>query len=383
MLNRSAHTLRTGSALRKVMDDLIMLMALVVGFGLISAPTASAQEPECDIEAFCASVPTELVNVDIERGGDVSYWSVDVFNAGEFNMDDCEAWCLDSTMFIPQRQALADLLCSYDPMVDVLGIVQQPENMDLVNYILNQDYLGLNGPAGPYTYSEIQKAIWILVSIDSNSGLGPWTQANVDAIVNDAQANGEGFVPGAGDVIGVIILPYTDGGELQQPMICPYPLPCDPPPPPPPDVACETAFGLLDGDETCFLDLGFDRWGWTNGPLGPGVYELDMWAGAGQCDTSKGALVGQVTIDYDGSTVEVTYEVFEGCALTETHLYVGDTPVPLVQRGRGGLQGTVAPGQYGNTHEFEEGVTEDSFTVDASGDIFVIAHAVVCCGDEE
>jgi hypothetical protein len=64
----------------------------------------------------------------------------------------------------------------------------------------------------------------------------------------------------------------------------------------------ETAFGL--GDDTIevvpFYPDYFDRWGWTN-PIStdPGSYVFDLWAGAGQCDTDKGTLVGTVEVEYE------------------------------------------------------------------------------------
>ena len=42
-------------------------------------------------------------------------------------------------------------------------------------------------------------------------------------------------------------------------------------------------------------------WGWSNGALSEGTYYFDIFAGAGQCDRTKGALVGLLTVDYDGT----------------------------------------------------------------------------------
>ncbi len=152
--------------------------------------------------------------------------------------------------------------------------------------------------------------------------------------------------------------------------------------PPPPLGECETAFA--DGDELgqCFLglsDFKFKRWGWTNGPIGvtSSTLEWEIWAAAGQCDHSKGVLVGTLFVDYDGSSATATYDMDPGYVLDETHLYVGNTIVPYKSNGKP----TVAPGQYGNQHSLG-GVASDTYTIDGlSGDIYIIAHAVVC--DEE
>ncbi len=54
----------------------------------------------------------------------------------------------------------------------------------------------------------------------------------------------------------------------------------------------ETAYAKGDG-ATCFIPPTFKNWGgWTN-LISPGTYEMDLWAGAAQCDTSKGTLVAR------------------------------------------------------------------------------------------
>ncbi len=143
---------------------------------------------------------------------------------------------------------------------------------------------------------------------------------------------------------------------------------------------CETMFGKGSDDiATCFIDDGFNRWGWTNGPLGPGEYEFDIYAGAGQCDTSKGTLAGKVLLSYDGSTAEVIYMTDDDHVLQETHLYIGNDPYPTVRRGRNGEVPTVAPGQFPYKHGNLDNVSMDSYTVDGlSGDIYIITHGVIC-----
>ena len=138
---------------------------------------------------------------------------------------------------------------------------------------------------------------------------------------------------------------------------------------------CDTAYAYGEEYATCFLDCGFSNWGWTNGPLGPGSYEFELWAGAAQCDTSKGTLVGWLSVDYDGSTAIVTYNVYEGNYMTATHLYVGNDRLPKNNKD---IE-TVAPGQYPYKHDGLNNVTTDSYTVTGlSGDIYVVAHADVC-----
>ncbi len=156
--------------------------------------------------------------------------------------------------------------------------------------------------------------------------------------------------------------------------------------PQPGGLTCDAAFAYGGTDAQCFLDIDEDgdgvgdfyRWGWSNGALGAGTYNFDIYAGAGQCELTNGTLVGDVTVVYDAVTgdVTVTYNMDSGWGLHETNLYVGCEVLP---RNVNNLY-TVAPSQYGNIHEELEGASTDTYTINvtcASG-IYVVAHAVVC-----
>jgi len=108
----------------------------------------------------------------------------------------------------------------------------------------------------------------------------------------------------------------------------------------------------------------FANWGWTN-PICSGTYTWDLWAGAAKCDTSKGTLVGSVTVTYpsDGC-VTVDYNVSTPNILKETHVYAGYDIFPKVLSGKRWVY-TVAPGQYYNDSPFN------------GSQVYVIAHAVV------
>jgi hypothetical protein len=124
----------------------------------------------------------------------------------------------------------------------------------------------------------------------------------------------------------------------------------------------ETAYGLNDSlGAACFLDLDFDNWGWTHGPLDPadGPFEFDLWAGAAHCDTDEGFYVGWVTVDYTGSGVDITYNIDPEFEIISEHVYVGSDPVPYK-----GSKPTVSPGQY-------------YIKKNLTGEIYIIYHAVV------
>ncbi len=151
---------------------------------------------------------------------------------------------------------------------------------------------------------------------------------------------------------------------------------------PPVMASCETGFAFGDHvfaknkkanpDKLTSLELTRMRWGWANNMQRPGSIRQTLWAGAGLNDTGKGIDVGTVTMTWDGSFLDVAYNVVAPYHIEEVHIYASDTPPT-----------TIAPGQYGHTAYFEPGgqTTYDaSINVkDTDGDgIWIIAHAVVC-----
>ncbi|KAF0204067.1 MAG: hypothetical protein FD170_756 [Bacteroidetes bacterium] len=152
---------------------------------------------------------------------------------------------------------------------------------------------------------------------------------------------------------------------------------CETPPPPPPLGGCETAYAFGESVATCFLNIPgvqSNNWGWSNGPIGAGTYSWPMYAGAGQCNIGNGTHVGTLTVNYTPPTATVTYTVFNGYVLNETHLHVGNQILP-----RRGNRFTTAPGQFPYKRENLNGVTTDTYNISGlSGNIYVAAHSVVC-----
>jgi hypothetical protein len=144
---------------------------------------------------------------------------------------------------------------------------------------------------------------------------------------------------------------------------------------------CETGFAICAPEiSTCFLDEGFNRWGWTIGPVASwnGNRTYSIFAGAGQCDISKGELAGKVILNYFNGVAQVDFIAEDGYVFKETHLYIGNDQFPMQIRGNREVP-TVAPGQYPFKHDNLDNADKDSYTVDGlSGDIYIIAHSVVC-----
>ena len=169
----------------------------------VIAAHADVQVPEyLDLLPDPALCPQGDIKVQ-HPGGD-SYFNTTVLNAGELN-GLYDGWCIDTDNNISVGEQYS---CKFYSSYDLpYGLVEYPDNMDLVNWIINQGYVGQPSPAceGDYTYGDQQRAFWDLIEDNqSTSGLGEWSQCRVDEILNAAYANGEGFEPGPEDEIGIV-----------------------------------------------------------------------------------------------------------------------------------------------------------------------------------
>jgi hypothetical protein len=171
--------------------------------------------------------------------GEVTYFEIEV-TGGSFLNGKLDGYCVDTDNGINLNvDYTGNVYSSYGILP--AGLVDIPENLDLLNWLINQHYVGQDSPGGHgvYTFGDVQKAIWELVedaipqaALDSLGIEGvDWKQDRVDEIVAAAEANGEGFVPGCGDLIAIIIEPLPEGKV--QIVIVLIPLIC----------GCETAWG--------------------------------------------------------------------------------------------------------------------------------------------
>lgn len=158
---------------------------------------------------------------------------------------------------------------------------------------------------------------------------------------------------------------------------------------PPSSATTETAFAF-DGDQNgCFQNFSEfidnpNRWGWTNGPYSTGSYKFPIYAGAGKCDLNKGIMVGYLLVDYNGSSANFNYQLTGSnpstglpYTLREVHLYAGNKFFPVILNGSQAGDYTIAPGKYPYK---SGGLNNQTFNVtvpNLTGDIYIIAHAVV------
>jgi hypothetical protein len=187
------------------------------------------------VEALALLLPAQ-VTACFEPVRETCYFDVHVTNGGWLD-GTYPGWCIDTDSDIMPCPItyLCDVYSSYGNFP--AGLVEHPENFDLVNWILNQNYVGATSPGGfgTYTYGDVQRAIWALLDDEqSDAGLGAWDQNRVDEILT-AAAGHDGFVPVCGQYMAVILVP--DDGS--QPSIIPVRVPCG---------GCsETAWGIVGG----------------------------------------------------------------------------------------------------------------------------------------
>lgn len=310
-----------------------------------------------------------------ETGG--AFLSVDIAEGVLASVDN-DAWCADLQTSIGFSTYTYDVYSSYEDLSSLelsLGVplFENSSDFDRINWLLNQNIIGTVSPTGgTYTFGHVQWAIWEIIEGEGNNctddcdylSCDPINQWDLDKTYNEtlglelvaAAAAGEGFMPQCGQKIAIVL-----ASSSNQSLIITIDVPEKV------ETECDTAFaiGSNDDDTTCFLEDGFNRWGWTIGPLSVGEYTYDVYAGAGQCDTGKGELAGTASVNYNNDgQVNVTYDIDDNYDVSETHTYAGKAMYPTIKKGKK-EEKTVAPGKY-------------SIEPNLSGDIYVILHAVVC-----
>ncbi|PWH82445.1 hypothetical protein DIS18_09325 [Algibacter marinivivus] len=184
-------------------------------FSMSSALTSA---PEADLEGFELSLPDVVSIQTTEKPTDAAYFALDVLNTNLAGTN-LEGWCVDVDLSLGVEGPLDfDVYSSYEELP--AGKFENPQNFDLVNYIMNQNYVGKASPSGgAYTFGHVQWAIWELID-DRNcqsctyltNPTGDWRDdaSNItkgQEIVDAALANGEGFTPAVGQKIAVVLIP--------------------------------------------------------------------------------------------------------------------------------------------------------------------------------
>jgi hypothetical protein len=215
------------------------------------------------IEGFEFYLPKEPVTVEFVYPGTSatpptnSYFQMKITsdNAGALKDIIFENWCVNSAIFMPNYKPYEALLySSYDEDLPE-GLVDYPENLHLVNYLINYYYEGKevvlknencsdflvdgNPVTGKITLGDIQKAIWKLIDdqwdFDDLTG-EKWISkdervfAIVCGVKDEVEALGGYFEPACNQKIVFLVDSYqNENGTtlfVGQPTISSVPVPC-------------------------------------------------------------------------------------------------------------------------------------------------------------
>ncbi|MHC4558714.1 MAG: hypothetical protein ACYS80_15590 [Planctomycetota bacterium] len=199
-----------------------LLTALQVESGDTVYIAAHAVVESCNVTGLELALP-DLVTVQVQYPyeGGPAYFPETTVSGGTWLDGVYLGWCIDTDLGILNNTPYsADVYSSYGTLP--AGLLEFPENLDLVNWILNQNYVGESSPGGYgiYTYGDVQRAIWELLDDgQSTASIDPWSEDRVNEILTAAAANGAGFVPGCGDDVAIILVPFDAQGNQKQALI--------------------------------------------------------------------------------------------------------------------------------------------------------------------
>ena len=164
------------------------------------------------LEQFNETLPDELVDFTVSYPGTESYFRTTLIQEGI--PETYSGWCIDTDHGIySDVPYTAELVSTYE--LGGMGLVDFPENLDKVNWIINQDFVGQASQCGDvFTFGDVQRAIWELIEDNqSESGLGEWSQCRVDEILAGALESGDAFEPSCEQEIAVALVPYDINGN--------------------------------------------------------------------------------------------------------------------------------------------------------------------------
>jgi len=194
----------------------------------IAGHADTCEEAPCvpDFAAMAAALPTGLTDMTVQWNYVEAY--LDLLTAmGTFN-----GWCFQenapisvtypySTPYVlsvlpdgspnPDAEALLGQYASGLSGADAGGPISP---INYLNYLINQPYVVDCGNGGPYSFVDIQVAIWSLTDNAPINAYGA-NPANVQAIIDDCVSNGAHFVPGCGDLVLVLTQPVYNGEDGQ------------------------------------------------------------------------------------------------------------------------------------------------------------------------
>jgi hypothetical protein len=180
--------------LKNIRGNLVLISVITMAILIVAAPGPVAHA------APSLNLPSTAVNVIVQN--DTSSYFVTTLSIVPSGYDITNAtypgWCIDHLVTMTRNETFPALLYSSlnPPVVGAWSSVQ----WDMVNYILNSALARATG-----NLTETQDCIWNFVN---NTATYTHTlDTNETAILNDAYANGSGFIPSPGQSVAVIVSP--------------------------------------------------------------------------------------------------------------------------------------------------------------------------------
>ncbi len=186
---------------------------------------------------------------------------VKVYDANSTYLTEFPAWCVDQGRSWVRdyvfNARFISTACETLP-TDISCIIGNPNNLDLLNYLLNNFEPGnIYDNIGLVRTEEFQATIWTIMDGSYNPGtLFIPDPAVVTALYNYVAANGEGYAPDCGEKMAIIVVDAdwdycTNSYDGHQPIIIWKTIECTPQT----IYGCETAYGFkypADGTSSLF-----------------------------------------------------------------------------------------------------------------------------------
>ena len=152
-----------------------------------------------------------------------SYFKVTVWDDGLLN-GEYAGWCADWNTRIEDDTLYHSRFYSSIASSLPTDVVDHPEYLDEVNWLINQNFVGKPAPddLGVYTIGDVQLALWSLIDDEFDSAtVGSYLQARVDILVARAKLEGANFNPGCMELVSIILIPSdpTTGSGFQNTII--------------------------------------------------------------------------------------------------------------------------------------------------------------------
>ena len=196
---------------KNTFKHLVLFTAIIAALLIVTAPLVRADGS--------LNLPSAPVNVTVQNDT-TSYFVTTLSNVpGGYDVTNTAylGWCIDYSVLMARNETFqANLYSSLNPPAGNFSSVQ----WDMVNYILNSPLASATG-----NFTETQDCIWNFVN--NTSSYAHTLDSNESLIVQDALANGTGFVPAPGQSVAVIVFPlYAQVGlETFQDSIIEVPMP--------------------------------------------------------------------------------------------------------------------------------------------------------------